>query len=493
MFRHPLIVFLMLALLGATCLASDDSELAEQAADALRRATQFFTQEVSTEGGYLWRYSEDLKSREGEGRADESTVWVQPPGTPSVGMAFLAAYEATSDARYLAAARHAGECLVRGQLRSGGWDYRIEFDPVRRKRYAYRSDSVPSSGSQRNTTTLDDNTTQAALRLLMRLDQTLEYKDAKIHEAAEFALQRLLAVQYPVGAWAQRFTQPVSNLEELPVRRARFPESWSRTFPGKDYKGFYTLNDNALADTIDVMFKASRTYGDLRYRAAAVRGGEFLLQAQLPEPQPAWAQQYNLDLEPAWARKFEPPSVTGGESQGVMRTLLQIYLQTGDARFLEPLPRAIAYFRRSQLADGQLARFYELKTNRPLYFTKQYVLTYDDQDLPTHYAFKVGNGIEKIARQYDRVAALDPQEVRRQSMQSSDATAPPGRPSTGLIASVRDVIQQLDQRGRWVEDGRLKYHGDDDPTRRVIDCRTFVRNVGILSDYLGRVRSGERG
>jgi hypothetical protein len=405
---------------------------------------------------------------------------VQPPGTPSIAEAFLDAYEATGEDLYLDAARKAGECLVRGQLRSGGWDYRIEFAPDRRKRYAYRVD--PVGDKQRNTTTLDDNTTQAALRLLMRLDQSLGFRDSQIHEAAQYALESLLAAQYPNGGWPQRFSSPHPEPDELPVKRAGYPSSWPRTFPGKDYKGFYTLNDNAMADTIAVMFEAARVYDQPRYRDAAVRGGEFLLLAQMPEPQPAWAQQYDLDMQPAWARKFEPPAVTGGESQGVMRTLLLLYRQTQHRRFLEPIPRAIAYFRRSQLPDGQLARFYELKTNRPLYFTRQYVLTYRDDDLPTHYAFKVGSSIEKIAREYERIAELDPAALKQEARKR-----PTGKPSKSLIVSVERIVGRLDDRGRWVEDGRMKYHGDDDPTKRIIDCRTFMRNIGVLSDYLRRI------
>jgi hypothetical protein len=38
--------------------------------------------------------SEDLRHRQGEGVAGPSEIWVQPPGTPTVGLAFLAAYEA---------------------------------------------------------------------------------------------------------------------------------------------------------------------------------------------------------------------------------------------------------------------------------------------------------------------------------------------------------------------------------------------------------------
>ena len=96
-------------------------------------------------------------------------------------------------------------------------------------------------------------------------------------------------------------------------------------------------------------------------------------------------------MEPAWARRFEPPAITGGESFGVMQILLELYLAYGEPRFLEPIPRALAWAKAAQLPDGRMARFYELQTNRPLYFTREYALTYSDADLPTHYAFKVGN------------------------------------------------------------------------------------------------------
>ncbi|HUT93788.1 MAG TPA: pectate lyase [Thermoguttaceae bacterium] len=471
----------VVALIGSIvpCAArSDDAALRQQAAQALRKATDFFTGQVSTEGGFLWRYSEDLASREGEGKATDTTVWVQPPGTPPVGMAFLSAYRDTDDAYLLEAARRAAYCLVRGQLESGGWDYRIEFDPERRKRYAYRVE--PAAEGRRNTSTLDDNTTQAALRLLMQLDKTLDFADEKIHEAAAYALDRLVAVQYPIGAWPQRFVAPCDP-EQFPVKNASYPESWSREYPKANYSAFYTFNDNAIGDVIDVMFMAHEVYGDARYRAAVDRAGQFILLAQMPEPQPAWAQQYDADVHPAWARKFEPPSITGGESQGVMRTLLQLYRQTGDKQYLEPLPRAIAYFRRSELPDGRLARFYELETNKPLYFTKQYELTDSDADMPTHYAFQVGSGIDRIERDYQRLVELDPSQLRREPSKT------PRKASASQIARVKAVIAGLDDRGRWVDDGRLSYHGDDDPTRRVIDCHTFITNVGVLSSYLATV------
>jgi PelA/Pel-15E family pectate lyase len=477
MYRLLFAPFVVLATLQCSAVNADDAQLRKQAAEALRKATDFFTSEVSTEGGYLWLYSEDLATREGEGRATDTLVWVQPPGTPTVGMVFLNAYRDTHDKHYLEAAKQAGYCLVRGQLRSGGWDYRIEFNPKNRKKYAYRVDEPVEGSSQRNTTTLDDNTTQAALRLLMQLDKTLDFKDAAIHEAAEFALKSLLKVQYPIGAWPQRFAAP-PDPDKFPIKKASYPESWSWEHPKVSYSTFYTFNDNAINDVIDIMFMASDVYGDERYSAAARRCGDFIILAQMPEPQPAWAQQYDTEMHPAWARRFEPPSITGGESQGVMRALLQLYRNTGDKKYLEPIPRAIEYFRRSELPNGQLARFYELRTNKPLYFTIDYKLTYSDADMPTHYSFKSGNGMGGIEREYQRLLATDPAKLKPPTTRSRS------KASKKTMQQVERVIASLDDRGRWVKSGRMKYHGDDDPARKVIDCRTFCSNIRVLSSYL---------
>jgi len=320
----------------STAASAEEPVLRDQAAQALRRAVGFFRQEVAVHGTYLWHYSEDLSKREGEGVASATRGWVQPPGTPSVGNAVLTAYEVTGDAYYLEAAKETAHGLVRGQLLSGGWTCFIEFNPAERTRQAYRDRGKPTG---RNTTTLDDDTTQAVLRFLMRIDQALEFKDAKIHECVRYGLDGLLKAQYPNGAWPQGFDR-FPDPEQFPVKPAAYPESWSRTWPGsQQYWQRYTLNDNALATTIETMFEASHRYGQAapsngltnlaaRCRAAAEKAGDFLLLAQMPEPQAAWAQQCDFDMQPAWARKFEPPAITGGESHGVLQMLLQLYCET---------------------------------------------------------------------------------------------------------------------------------------------------------------------
>ncbi|HAK96005.1 MAG TPA: hypothetical protein DCM87_13690 [Planctomycetes bacterium] len=475
---------ILLAVIAAAvpCLAAaPGDDLPRQAADALRAAVTFFSTRVACEGGYLWCYSEDLSRREGEGKANATTVWVQPPGTPSVGMALLDAHEATGDAFYRDAARTAGDCLRRGQLCSGGWTYSIAFDPAERTRFRYRVDPPAPGKKPRNTTTLDDDTTQSALRFLMRLDKTLGFADADIHGAVEFALAALLAAQFPNGAWPQGFEEP-PDPAAFPVVKASYPSDWSRTPAGGQYWKHYTLNDNVLADMAETLIEAAAIYGDDRYREAAKRIGDFLILAQMPDPQPAWAQQYDAAMHPAWARKFEPPAVTGGESQGAMRTLLFLFKATGEYKYLEPIPRALAYLRASRLPDGRLARFYELRTNRPLYFTRSYELTYSDADMPTHYAFKVGHDLDAIEAEH-RALEAKPWEA---PAPPSAAARPAATPA--LIARAKAAIARLDAQGRWVEEGRLRYHGDDDPTRRILRSETFIRNVSALSAYLAAVR-----
>lgn len=109
----------------------------------------------------------------------------------------------------------------------------------------------------------------------------------------------------------------------------------------------YTLNDNVTGCVAATLVEAHQVYGDARYLDALRKLGDFLVLAQMPEPQPGWAQQYSYDMKPIWARKFEPPGVSGDETQEVIATLLLISEITGDRKYLEPIPRAAAWLKRS--------------------------------------------------------------------------------------------------------------------------------------------------
>ncbi len=100
----------------ALAVGSSASERAvlDQARDAMRKAGRHWAREVAVHGGYVWEYSTDFVTRRrGESRnLPLTTNWVQPPGTPTIGMAFVRAYEATGEQLYLDAAMAAAHSLA---------------------------------------------------------------------------------------------------------------------------------------------------------------------------------------------------------------------------------------------------------------------------------------------------------------------------------------------------------------------------------------------
>ena len=455
---------LVAVLLTSTC-ATARADLRQEAAAGLKKAIDFYHRHVAVEGGYVYRYSADLKLREGEGKAGPQTIWVQPPGTPAVGAAILEAHERTGETAYLDAALDAGRALVRGQMHSGGWSNRIEFDPAERKRFAYRVDGPPGKRA-RNISSFDDDQTQSAVRFLMRLDRAIKKQNETVHETTMYALDAVLRNQHSNGAWSQVFDG--AHVRDDEPKRAGYPDDWPRKYPGGDYWWHYTFNDGAMAAVINTLLEAAEIYNDPKYKEAAIRGGEFILMAQMPDPQPAWAQQYNRDMHPAWARKFEPPAISSSESVSIIRAMLALHTATGDARFLKPIPAAIDWLKRSTLPDGRHARFYELVTNKPLYMTRDYQLTYEPNDVPTHYSFITGNvNVSRLEREYREAAG----GKHRAS-----------KPRNSLDeAQIRRILEALDERGAWVEQGSLASHGYRGP---IIDSRTFIHNVDRLSRYV---------
>jgi PelA/Pel-15E family pectate lyase len=450
---------------------------------AMKKASAFYVDRVSLRGGYHFTYTDDLsygRSEHGEGATQVET---QREGTPLAGMAFLEAWWATGDRFYLDAAAKAAHAGVAGQLCSGGWDYIIEFDPAKRTQFPYRADGN-CGGKNAPPTTLDDNVTQAMVRLLMRVDKELAFKDAKIHEAVLFALERLMAAQYPNGAWPQRFTAP-PDASKFSVKKAGYPDSWAKKWPGAGYNQHYTFNDNSIVDMIDVFLEAGRIYGDARYRAAAERGGGFILLAQMPEPQPAWAQQYDGEMHPAWARLFEPPSVTGGETQGILQMLMVLYRETGEKKYFDAIAPALGWLEKSVIpGKGKLARFYELRTNKPLYITKGtqvqaktlgsaridgYEVSYDDGSVITHYAVEVG--AEKLARLRKEYEGL--RNERKPRPERLHGLSPWAESGAGK-GDAASIIAGMDERGAWLETGVI---GKADKVVSVFAARSMVLTI----------------
>lgn len=441
----------------------------------MKKAASYFRKEVAYRGGYVYYYSSDLTIRLGEGKATATEIWVQPPGTPTVGTAFLKAYQATNDPFYLEAAQEAGEALLYGQLESGGWRNSIEFDPSGPRVDQYRG----GRGKGKDFSTLDDEISQSALLFLVRLDDVLGGEDAAIREAVVYGLNRMLAAQFANGAFPQGWR---GSVEDRPILAASLPSyDWKTEGRIKNYWDHYTLNDGVADSVARLLIEAHRVYGEEKYLAALKKLGDFLKLAQLPEPQPGWAQQYGPEMHPIWARAFEPPALSGRESENAMIALIRIAEATGDLSYLEPVVRGVKYLERSLLEDGRLARFYELDSNRPLYMVRRggaYELTFDDSRLPGHYGWKNPHELERIKAAYRAVSAGQPL--------SFVFEGPP--PDAILLAK---IVSDLDEDGRWIT-----IHTPDGPPlvgqpkfqsgEAYLSSAVFAENLEILTQAYQR-------
>jgi hypothetical protein len=436
----------------------------------MKRATEYFTSRVAVHGGYVYYTSLDLSKRWGEGVASKDQIWVQAPGTPTVGIAFLAAYEATRDELYLNAARDAADALVYGQLQSGGWANSIDFDSKSPNTSLYRI----GKGRGKNNSTLDDGITQEALRFLIQLDGVEQGQNGSVREAVKVGLVALLNAQYPNGGFPQVWSAPVKS--QALILPAQYPDyDWRTENRVKEYWNLYTLNDGLAGTVTELLIEASKAYPTIpQCNQSLVDLGNFLLLAQMPEPQPAWAQQYDFQMRPAWARKFEPPAISAHESQDAIATLLRIHEVTGDEKYLKPIEPAIKYLQSSLLSDGQLARFYELKTNRPLYMDTKYQLTYDDNDLPKHYGWKVPSRLELLQQRYDQAKAGAKPMQQQTDMRS-------------LSAKASAVIAALDAQGRWVNTAtneRLTGQPKMRPGEAFLASQRFAESLTLLAQYV---------
>lgn len=458
------------------------------ARQAMEKATVFL-RSISTEGGYVYLYSPDLQKRTAERPATATQIAIQPPGTPAMGSAFLRAYEASGAAVHLAAARAAAAALARCQLASGGWHSTADFDPARPNEDGrlYGGEKYKFGQVIKHTigTTFDDDTTQNAVRFLLEFVWATRgarvSEDRAIQQALDRALVGMMRAQYPNGAWPQMFRGEQREPADYPVRKASIPKEYPRTWPDVDYTRLYTLNDNGHSTCVKTMLLAYRFTGQPEHLESARRGADFLLLAQLPEPQPAWAQQYNFAMEPTWARSHEMPSVCSAESGNVIQALIDIYLETGDQKYLDAAGPAVAWLQRSMIGKSRWARLYELGTNKPVYGDERGQIFYRIEDLnqksATGYGWESKFKIPQVIAEYER--------VKSQGREAILAAAKAERRSLReLEAKVDQTVAALDDQGRWITKERWRKGSPPEP---VISTRAYIQNIGTLAEYLTRV------
>lgn len=211
--------------------------------------------------------------------------------------------------------------------------------------------------------------------------------DERYRQAFQRGLDYLFAAQYPNGGFPQFFPA-------LP----------------KGYDRHITYNDQAMIRVLRLMRDIASqvppfTFIDDQVRRKAYssveKGIECILRTQVREKGQlqVWCAQHDeITLAPAWARKYEPPSLSGSESVGIVQFLME--MPHPSAEVITAVESAIAWFRASAIkgirkerfinSDGQpdirvvsdptalplWARFYELDTHRPIFLGRDSTFHY---------------------------------------------------------------------------------------------------------------------
>ncbi|HVL40819.1 MAG TPA: pectate lyase, partial [Brevundimonas sp.] len=302
--------------------------------DTMKRATRFMTEEASVGGGYVWSALPDFSRRWGELEASPTMIWVQPPGTATMGHLFLDAYHATRDEAYYAAAVSAARALVRGQHPSGGWNYVIDTageESLRRWYDTYGKNAWRMEEFQHyyGNATFDDAGTSEASQFLLRL--YLEKREREWRAPLNKAIQFVLDSQYPNGGWPQRY--PLSHDAGLHGQA--------------DYTGYITFNDDVAGENIKFLIFCHQTLGARdgggpRLLDAIRRAMDCFLACQQPAPQAGWGLQHHADtLKPAAARTYEPEAYATHTTAANIGQLFSFYRLTGDRKYIARVPEAL--------------------------------------------------------------------------------------------------------------------------------------------------------
>jgi PelA/Pel-15E family pectate lyase len=278
-----------------------------------------------------------------------------------------------------AAARALADSVVRYQAPDGGWPKNTDLGTP-----------PPSPGARAGAgadvtwSTIDNNGTTMPMQFLALVASATG--EARYRASFLRGFDYLLAAQYPNGGWPQFF----------PLRQG--------------YYAHITYNDNAMVNVLIVLRdaaagKAPYVFVDetrrTKARAAVSRGIDIILKTQVRQngKLTAWCAQHDeKTLAPAWARAYEPPSLSGSESVGIVRFLMEIEKPTPE--IVAAIEGAVAWLRSVAIpglrletftaADGRRdrrvvpdpsagplwARFYELGTNRPIFLGRDSVVRY---------------------------------------------------------------------------------------------------------------------
>jgi len=434
--------------------------------DAMKRAARFMRERVAYRGGYVWSYLPDFSRRWGEMEAYPTMIWIQPPGTATVGHLYLDCFHATRDEFYYRAAMEVAEGLIAAQHPAGGWNYLHDFAGEESTRHWY--DTIGKNGWRLeefhhyyDNATFDDAGTSEASQFLLRL--YLERRAFRLRAPLERAIRFVLDSQYPNGGWPQRFPRVEGEAE---------------------YIRHITFNDDVAGENIKFLLMAYQTLGDERALASIRRAMDIFRATQQPAPQAGWGLQHHVEtLRPIAARSYEPESLSAHTTYVNVTQLLNFYEWTGEDRFIARVPEALAWLDSVRLADAHVRMpnrhyptFTELGSNRARIVHRRgsnvvngaYYWDHNAEKPITHYSQWRNLDVAALRARYERLANLDrdaivnsplapggafrvPRFFTTQNIEVSDMNSNLGsgavqRPTAARVA---ELVSSLNAEGYW--------------------------------------------
>lgn len=266
----------------------------------------------------------------------------------------------------------------------------------------------------KNDSTIDNGATFTQLNFLARVYTAAKHE--RHREAFLKGVDYLLKAQYENGGWPQYY-----------------PDL-------SGYRKHITYNDGAMIGVMKLLRDIAAKKSDFafvdedrRARAAKAveKGVEVILKTQVVVvgKRTVWGAQHDsVTLAPAAARKFEPVSLSAGESVGLVRFLMG--LKNPSPQVVESIESAIVWYEKAKLSGVRWverrdatkpggfdrnavkdpnappiwARFYEIETTRPIFIGRDGVIKYDvseiDEERRNGYQWYVSNPARVIQEEY---------------------------------------------------------------------------------------------
>lgn len=227
--------------------------------------------------------------------------------------------------------------MILFQIDNGGWP----------KNYDMRAILTPDqvnnvvNSKQKLHATFDNSTTFTHIYYLAQVYSASKIE--KYKEACIKGIQFILNAQYTNGGWPQYY--PLEN----------------------NYSRHITFNDGAYMGIMDLLEKIVNNNPNFYFIEKELRnkitkaynkGLDCILNMQIVNQGKltVWCQQHDeVDLSPAWARAFEPPSICNGESVPIVLFLMT--LENPNEKIIKSIQSAVKWFEDSKIYNTRVEIF----------------------------------------------------------------------------------------------------------------------------------------